>query len=286
MFQTDFSQQRQAQDDAVNAIGAAVGILPPPEQKANHDQTNEDERRIFLCVLAYRQHEQRDGGQLCVQAVEQFRELGHHVGEQKRHHDQYHADQQRGINQRHRQLLAEGHGQALEVDIAGQDLVNVAAFFAGHQRGGVDLGNHALRGEGVGEQLAAAHPFSHIFEDRAQIRVFLPFDQEFERIQNGQSGSDEREKLLVENQERRLLQAPAAPERHSSREQPLRLDPIDQVALRRKPVAHFGLGIAVLHLLVQVTALVRHFYYKFRHVACFLVPGSCLPPCSSLTFRY
>src|SRR5271165_6819071 len=45
-----------------------------------------------------------------------------------------------------------------------------------------------------------------------------------------------------------------------------RLHPVNQVALGSKAVAHFRHGVALLHLLVQVTPFVRDFYDKFRHL--------------------
>ena len=196
----------------------------------------------------------------------------------------HHGDQQRGINQRHEQLLAERHRQPLEADVAGQHFVDVAALLARHQRRGVNLGNDPLRRERIGKQFSAFDPLAHVLQNLLQLRVLLPLDQQFERIQDGQPGPDQRQELLVEHQKRALLQLPPAAQRNSDGQHSLGLDPVDQIALLREAVAHLGFRVALLDVLLDPPAIVRDFYYKFRHLPTFPPVSRSSRPGLSLTF--
>src|ERR1035437_6917102 len=271
VLQPDVPQQRNAQDHAVNAVRAAIGIFPTPQHESDNHQPDEHKRSIFLRVLAHREHEQGDRRQLLIQTVEQVRKLGHNVGKQERHHDQHHGDQQSRIDQRHEQLLAERHGRPLEADVAGQHLVDVAALLARHQGRGVNLGNDPLRRKRVGEQLSAFDALPHVLQKLLQLRVLLPLDEQFERVQDGQPGPDQGQELLVKHQKRTLLQLPPPAQRNSRRQHSLGLNPVDEITLLREAVAHLGFRVALLDVLLDPPAIVRDFYYKFRHLPTFLL---------------
>jgi len=52
---------------------------------------------------------------------------------------------------------------------------------------------------------------------------------------------------------------------HVRAEHAARLDRVDKVSLLHEAFANFGFGVAVLHLLQRVAALVRRSYQKFAH---------------------
>ncbi len=52
----------------------------------------------------------------------------------------------------------------------------------------------------MGEQLSSAHPVAYIVQDRAEIRVPLPLHQQLKRLNDGQTGVDQRQELLIEDQ--------------------------------------------------------------------------------------
>ena len=93
----------------------------------------------------------------------------------------------------------------------------------------------------------------------------MTLNQQIERVQDGQAGLDQGEKLLVVDEERTLLELAAATAGEAGGKQSLRLDPVDEIALCGEALAHFGDGVALLHLLVGVAPFVRDFYDKFRH---------------------
>src|SRR5208282_6688370 len=105
--------------------------------------------------------------------------------------------------------------------------------------------------EGIRQQLAAFYALAYVFEQLQQKFVPLPLDQKIQRRQDRQSRLDQRQKLLVEDQERRPAQlaatlselAPAGAEDGPG------LDPVHQVPLLREPVVDLGFGMPVLHLL-------------------------------------
>ena len=142
-------------------------------------------------------------------------------------------------------------------------------FSPGHQRGRINLGHDPLRRERIGEQLSALHPVPDVLQNLPQLRVLLPLDQQFQRVQDGQSGPNQRQKLLVKHQKRVLLQLPPATQRNARRQHPLGLHPINEIALLRKAVAHLGFRVSLLDVLLDSSAIVRDFDYKFRHLPTF-----------------
>ncbi len=141
-------------------------------------------------------------------------------------------------------------------------------------------------GKGIGEQLAAFYPLADVFEHGAQVLVLLALDQQIERIQDGQAGLDQREELLVVDEEGALLELAATAQGKAAGKQPLGLDPVDEIALRGEAVAHLRDGVPLLHLLVGMTPIVSDFYYEFRHATvCFGFLTGTLSCALSLTFR-
>ena len=165
-----------------------------------------------------------------------------------------------------RALLAiERDGQALEADIAVQDLFQVAAFLARQQRGGVDFLECPLRGKGVGKQFAALHSFANILQQGLHVRVLLPLDQQIQRVQNRQSGLDQGQELLVEDHELALLDLPSPELKLAAGKQASGFYPIDQVTLLHKALANLGFRVTMFHLLRQMATIVRDFNQKLGH---------------------
>ena len=114
------------------------------------------------------------------------------------------------------QLLAEGQRDALEVEIALQNLFEIAGAFAGEQRDGVDERETALRLKGRGDGFAGLDAGGDVLKLGAEDGVLLALGEQFKRTEDGQAGADERQKLLVVNEERLqldLFRPPARPVR-------------------------------------------------------------------------
>ena len=174
-------------------------------------------------------------------------------------------DQQRGINQRHEQLLAECHGQPLESDVARQHFVNVSALLARHQRGGVDLWDDTLGGEGVGEQLSAFDAITDVLENLPSCGSFCRLISSSSEFRMGKPARIRVRNCWLKTRNVlcfsfRLRRSDDARGQHA-----LGLNPVDQIALLREAVAHFGFGISLLDVLLHAPAIVRDFDYKFRH---------------------
>src|SRR6202035_1444219 len=264
ILQPYFAQQRQRENDAVDAFRPAIGFLPLPEAQQGHHHRNPENRKVSLGVVSDIQHDQRDHWQLRAHILIELGKLRHHVRDQKHQHQRHDRDQQRRIHQRNRQLLLEGQRHFLERDVAGKHFFHVAALLARHQSAGIDFRKSTLARKRVGQQLPGFDPVAHILQQALQIRIALPLDQQIQRIQNRQPGFDQGKKLRVEDKKLALLDL-AAPSQPARKNSP-RLDPIHQETLLHKAVANLGLGVAVLDLLQQVPALVRDFDYEFRHV--------------------
>src|SRR5689334_8867594 len=94
-----------------------------------------------------------------------------------------------------------------------------------------------LGGEGIGQEFATLYPVAHIFEQRTEELVALTLDEQIKGGQDRQSGLDQGQELLVENQERARFDTGATPNRHAlGTEDASGLDPINQIALLGKPV--------------------------------------------------
>src|SRR5208282_2543662 len=107
---------------------------------------------------------------------------------------------------------------------------------------------------------------AYVFELPQKRLVALPLDQKIQRSQDGKARLDQGQKLLVENQKRRLLQLTLAAELPAARaEQGSRLNPIDKIALLHEPVVNLGFGIAILHLLPQMALFVGDFDQELCH---------------------
>ena len=102
-------------------------------------------------------------------------------------------------------------------------------------------------------------------QQRLQVRVLLPLDQQVERVQDGQSSLDQGQELLVENHKLALPDLAPANLQLAAGEQSPRLHPVDQVTLLHEALAHLGFGVTMFHLLRQVPAVIRDLHQKLRH---------------------
>src|SRR5581483_10276894 len=90
--------------------------------------------------------------------------------------------------------------------------------------------------------------------------------QQIKGIQDRQPGFDQRQKLLVEDQElARLDGAAGGKADFPGRKQSPRLYPINQKPLLHEALPHLSRGVAVLHLLREASTLIRDFYQEFSH---------------------
>ena len=85
----------------------------------------------------------------------------------------------------------------------------------------------------------------------------------------GSPASNQRQKLLVKHQKCVLLQLSSAVQRNARSQHSLGLHPINEIALLREAVAHLGFRVALLDVLLDSSAIVRDFDYKFRHLPTF-----------------
>src|SRR5262249_21618170 len=99
-------------------------------------------------------------------------------------------------------------------------------------------------------QLSAFDPLPHVIQQGAQIVVALTFDKQFQRIQDGQAGMNQGQKLLVEDDEFALFYLTANSKLDlSTGKQAARLDRVNQKPLLRIALPDLSLGVPVLHLL-------------------------------------
>ncbi len=197
--------------------------------------------------------------QLGADRVVKFGELGNDEGDEKDEEQADHAHQQRRIDQRGLEFLAEAERDALERKKAAEHLFEVARALAGEQGGGVDDGESALGLKCGGDRLAGAHPRGNVLQLRSEVGVFLLLGEHLERAEDGQAGADEGQKLLVEDDEGFELGLLALGRKTA------RLDGVDVVAGGGELGAQFFGRGGGLGLLLDVSAFVGEFDYEFCH---------------------
>src|SRR5258707_2280913 len=163
--------------------------------------------------------------------VEEVSKLGHYVSDEEDHHHGHDRNQKSGIHQRNRQLLAESLRQPLIRDVTAEHFFHVAALLPGQQSGRVDLWKHALGSESVRKQLPALYAFADVFQQLQKEFVTLALDEQIERGQDRQASLHQGQKLLIKDQEGRLLQLAAAHGHSAGGEQTAGLHPVHQASL-------------------------------------------------------
>ena len=98
---------------------------------------------------------------------------------------------------------------------------------------------------------------------RAQFGVGQPVRQQVERFQNRQPRPNQRDELLIENQEFFEIELLAPPQQRNFRREPghrpPRTDRVNQVAFLSEPVPDFLFARCLRHVLVYLPARVRVF---------------------------
>src|ERR1035437_6877555 len=128
------------------------------------------------------------------------------------------------------------------MDVAVHDFGEAAAFLSRHDRGDVDFGEDPLVAEGLAEQGAAAHLVADGFYIGSELGIGQALGQQVQGLQDGQSGADQGDKLLVEDEELLQVDLLASAEQSSADASGAGLDGIDQEALMGVLLAEFLLG--------------------------------------------
>src|SRR6185312_2600386 len=257
VLQPDVPKQRQFDADSVNAVRSGIGPAPAINQVEQEHKCRQSKQDILLSKISDGQQPKRDGWQLAPDLVVQLREARHDKRNQENEERTDQRNENRWIDERGRELFAESQRDSLKGQETGQDLFKVAASLASQKRGGVNHRESALRLKGRGNRLAGAHARSHILELCRKVRILLALGEHFQRTEDGQPSSNQRQKLLIEDDEGFELRfTPAA-------RQAAGPDRIDIVAGLREALAQFFGGSSRMHLLLNTASLVGQFDYKF-----------------------
>ena len=206
----------------------------------------------MLHVFADAEKEEREAGKLGPKLVIELREARDDEGNQEDEEADHHDDEEGGVDERRLEFLAEGQRDALEVQIALQDLFEVAGALTGEQRDGVDHRETALRLECRGDGFAGLDAGGDVLKLGTEDGVFLPLGKQFERAEDGKAGADERKKLLVVDEKRLQLDLAL----RSSGEAGARLDGVNQIAGLREAGAQLLGGRGGVSLLLDAAAFV------------------------------
>ena len=87
------------------------------------------------------------------------------------------------------------------MDEAVEHFGQAARFFARHHRSDIDLGEDALGAEGFGKERTVAYIVADCLDVRTQLGIGQTIGQQVKAFEDRQAGADQRDELLVEDQE-------------------------------------------------------------------------------------
>ena len=195
-------------------------------------------------------------GQLGPDLIVESRKSWHDKADQEDEQSGDHKDQQYRIEKGGNQLFAEGKRNPLEGQIARENFFQIAGTLTGQQRSGVNHGKSTLRFEGRRKRLAGANSHGNILQLGAQGGGFLALCQQVHGGQDGKTSPNQRQKLLIKNQEWLQFDALARP---CLAGQTLWLDPVDVMARLGETLAYFFGGVCNVHILLHVPPFIRSF---------------------------
>ena len=205
VLEPDFAKDGQPHAETVDKVFAALGDREAVSHEANGHHAQEEPDEVVVQPLAKGEQADGHGRQFGAHLVIEHGKLRHHDGQQKDHEPDHQGKQQRRIDERSRQLLANGERDLLEVDVALQHLLQVAGTLAGQQGGNVHDGKAGLRLEGGGKRVACLDAVGNIVKRTGQLGVLLNLRQHLDGAENGQPGADQGKELLIEDEKRLQL---------------------------------------------------------------------------------
>src|SRR6266702_4328675 len=272
VLQPDIADQRQPDADLVHQSRARIRLHPAKQQKSRKREGGGNINSVALRISTQREQEYSQRGKLRPKLLVQFRKPRHNEGNQKDEQPDHHHHQHRGIDQTCNQLLAERQTHPLKVEVTLQHFFQISRALAGQQGRRINDRKTALRLERFRDRLAVLHPDRDIFELRTEVRRLLPPRQQFDRSQDRKSGANQRQKLLVEDQESLQfhflgLALPC--------EQATRLHGVDVVTSLGKPCPQLLRRSRGVRLLLHAPTLIRQPDHELSH-------RNVLPHCDTL----
>src|SRR6185312_843409 len=261
VLQPDRPQHRRRYSHLIDGRSPGIGLGPAKEQPDRKPKHGREIQTVLLRSFSQVQHENGKVRELRPKLVIKLREPRHNERDQKNKQTDHQHNRKRRIDQRSLQFLPKAQRNSLKIQEPLQHFFQVAGALTGQQGRRVDQRKSALRLERRRDRLARLHPRRNVFQLPTQIGVFLAFRQQLQRTQNRKPGADQRQKLLVEDQEglkvdllfRRLPQ-------HR-----LRLDRINQIPGLRKPRAQFFRRRSGMDLLLHTAPVISEFDREFSH---------------------
>src|SRR5665213_210250 len=261
IFQPHRHQHRRRHPHLIHRRPARIGLGPAEEQPPRQPQHSGEIQTVLLRTRPQLQHENGKVRQFRPQLVIELRKTRHYKRNQENKQPDHHHNQKRRIDQRRLQLLPKAQRNPLKIQKPLQHFFKVAGPLPGQQRRRIHQRKPALRLERRRDRFARLHPRRNVVQLPAQVGVLLPFRQQLQRTQNRQPRPDQRQKLLVEDQESLKIDLLLGrlPQHR------LRLDRINQVSGLRKPRAQFFRRRGSMHLLLHAAPVIGEFDGEFGH---------------------
>src|SRR5512143_1053679 len=215
----DRPDERKAQEESVPGDAPRVARLPAGEHDAPHGDRPRDDEEVRVQEVGRPDHQPRDEGQLArLEAREELPELRDDVRHEDRDEPDGQGDENRRIDERSRHLAPDPAEDLLVGEVAAQHLLDLARALAGLERGRVEPRKDVAVGEeGVREGDSGDELVADVLQDRLEARVLLALEEDLETVHDREPGLEERDELLVEDEELTRLDGAAAA-RHEPRE--------------------------------------------------------------------
>ena len=238
---------------------------PPAKAHNRHHQTAGELQNVLARRGADGDQDYRHLRQLRLHGAVEGGEGGHHVSHQKHHQPDHQHQQNAGINQRDDDLLTNRQSQLLVGDVTIQYFRQAAAFFAGHDRRDVDLGEDPLLRGRLRRAACRLYFVPNAADVRPQLDVGQAVGQQIQPFQNRQAGPDQGDELLIEDQEALHVELLRPETTGGGRNARSCLYGINQKTLLRVPVAELFFGTAGHHLLMDLAADIGILEHKIGH---------------------
>jgi hypothetical protein len=201
ILEPDFAEDGQADAKAIDKVAAALGDGEAIAGRADSQHDKEEPEEVGVQPLAEAEQTEGHGRELGTHLVVEHGKLGNDDGEKEDHEADDEGHEQSRIDEGGGELFAEGERDLLEADVALEDFLEVAGAFAGEQGGGVHDGETGLGFEGSREGFAGLDAIGDVVQLCGELGVFLDFAQHSKRAEDRETGTDEGEELLVEDEE-------------------------------------------------------------------------------------
>ena len=168
-FQESVADDGDAEFQAVEGFAAFFSSGPENDAEDGEEEEGDDAEDDVAVVDGESDEKLRGAGELDVEVAIEDGKFGDNESDEVGDDDGGDGDEKDGIDERGEDFFLNAGADFLIGDVVLENAGEVAAFFAGENGGGVDLGKDAGFGDGFGERFAFADAVADFGEDGAKL---------------------------------------------------------------------------------------------------------------------